>query len=274
MKQVSLVTGASSGIGLEMAKQLAARSHDLVLVSRDAAKLQRAADVVRRSHEAVTVHVLAEDLATRGAAQRVFEHTEQLGSNVDVLINNAGVGAYGEHVEVDLEQVARMLQLNIISLIELCALYGRQMKARGKGRILNIASTAAYQPTPFLAAYGASKAFVLNYSEALAKELEDFGVSVSCLSPGPTDTGFFDDMDASGVGISHFEKGVRAAAEGVATVGLQAMFSGRLSKIAGIGNYWRAWSSRIEPRSFVASVAKGMMRDSRKPRSPALVSGQ
>jgi len=274
MKSISLVTGASSGIGLEMAKQLAALSHDLVLVSRDAAKLQRAADAVRRNGDAVTVHVLAEDLATPGAAQRVFERTEQLGLNVDVLINNAGFGAYGEHVELDLERVARMLQLNILSLTELCALYSRQMKARGAGRILNVASTAAYQPTPFLAAYGASKAFVLNFSEALAKELEDFGVSVSCLSPGPTDTAFFDDMDASGVGISHFEKGSRATAQGVARVGLQVLFSGRLSKIVGTGNYWRAWSSRIAPRSFVASFTKGMMRDSHQPRSRALLSGQ
>jgi len=274
MKTFSLVTGATSGIGLEMAKQLAARSHDLILVSRDSRKLQQAADAIKQSHPAVTIHTFAVDLATPGAARRVFEFTERLALQVDTLINNAGVGAYGEHVELDLEQLARMFQLNINALSELCALYGKQMKSRGSGRILNVASTAAYQPTPFIAAYGASKAFVLNYSEALAKELEDFGVTVSCLSPGPTDTGFFGDMDARGIANEHFEKSSRDTAQHVARVGLRAMFSGRLSKIVGAGNYWLAWSARIASRSMVASISKGLMRpSSSKTGSPAQLAG-
>jgi short-subunit dehydrogenase len=248
-----------------MARQLAAASHDLILVSRDEAKLQQAAAQVRAVNPALVVHALAVDLATPHAARRVFELTEGLGVEVDVLINNAGVGVYGEHVELEPEALARMLQLNVTSLSELCSFYGKQMKQRGRGRILNVASTAAYQPTPFFAAYGASKAFVLNYSEALAKEMEDYGVTVTCLSPGPTDTGFFGDMDTRGLSNDHFEKRGRDSAEHVARVGLQALFSGRLSRIVGAKNYFRTWGSRFAPRSMVASIAKGMMRASGAP---------
>ena len=262
MKSFSVVTGASNGIGLELARQLAARGHNLVLVSRDEGKLDQAAAAITATHPAVTIHTLPVDLAVPSAARRVFEHTEQLGVEVDVLINNAGVGLYGEHVELEPEQLARMLQLNIISLCELCTVYGREMQKRGRGRILNVASTAAYQPTPFFAAYGASKAFVLNFSEALAKELEDHGVSVSCLSPGPTDTAFFGDIDRRGISTGYFAKGSRHDARDVARVGLEALFSGRLSKIVGSANYWQAWSLRFAPRSVVASLAKGMMRSS------------
>jgi short-subunit dehydrogenase len=262
MKSFSVVTGASNGIGLELARKLAARGHDLVLVSRDQSKLDKAAAAIAAAHPGLTIHTLAADLAAPSAARRVFEHTEQLGVEVDVLINNAGVGLYGEHVELEPEVLARMIQLNVISLCELCALYGREMQKRGRGRILNVASTAAYQPTPFFAAYGASKAFVLNFSEALAKELEDHGVSVSCLSPGPTDTGFFGDMDRRGVHASYFAKSSRHDAGDVAQIGLDTLFSGRLSKVVGSANYWRAWSARLAPRSVVASIAKGMMRSS------------
>jgi uncharacterized protein len=262
MKTFSIVTGASNGIGLEMAKQLASRSQQLILVSRDEAKLQQAAAAIRQLNPGAVVHVFAADLATPHAAQRVFDFSESLGAEVDILINNAGVGVYGEHVELELPPLASMLQLNITALCELCALYGKQMKQRGRGRILNIASTAAYQPTPFFAAYGASKAFVLNYSEALAKELEDFGVSVSCLSPGPTDTAFFGAMDAQGVKNEHFEKGSRHSAQRVAELGVETLLNGQLSRIVGTANYLRVWSSRFAPRSMVANIAKGMMRAS------------
>lgn len=263
MKTFSIVTGASNGIGFEMAKRLAGMSHDLILVSRDETKLQKAAAAIQEAHPTVVIHTVAVDLAVPGAARRVFETTQRLGAEVDVLINNAGVGLYGDHVELDLEALARMIQLNVTSLAELSALYGEQMKARGRGRILNVASTAAYQPTPYFAAYGASKAFVLNFSEALAKELEDFGVTVSCLSPGPTDTAFFGDMDRHGVSNDHFEKAARDTAESVARIGIAALFSGKLSRIVGTKNFWRAWSARLAPRATVANIAKGLMRASR-----------
>ncbi|HEY0464202.1 MAG TPA: SDR family oxidoreductase [Polyangiaceae bacterium] len=274
MKQLSIVTGASAGIGFEMAKSLAGLSHDLLLVSRDEGKLQRAAARIRELHPAVTIHTLAVDLATPDAAQRVFEWTEALGVEVDVLINNAGVGVYGEHVELERTALSRMFQLNVTSLCELCLLYGQQMKARGRGRILNVASTAAYQPTPFFAAYGASKAFVLNFSEGLAKELEDFGVTVSCVSPGPTDTAFFADLDGRGISNDHFEKGTRDQASDVARIGIETLFSGRLSRVVGTKNFWLTSMNRFAPRSVVARFAKGLMRASSVPESRPQLTGQ
>ena len=132
------------------------------------------------------------DLSEPSAAQALFDRTQRLGLRVDGLVNNAGFGVVEEHVEIDPERMYRMLQLDVVAVAELCHRYGREMKERRSGRILNIASTAAFQPTPFFAAYGAAKAFVLNFSEALAKEMEDYQVSVSCLAPGPTDTAFFE----------------------------------------------------------------------------------
>jgi short-subunit dehydrogenase len=144
-------------------------------------------------------------------------------------------------------------------------LYGAEMKARGSGRILNVASTAAYQPTPFFAAYGASKAFVLNFSEALAMELADHGVTVSCLSPGPTDTGFFAEIEARGVSSAHFDRAARHDARTVAQIGLDMLDAGALSRIVGAKNKLRAFSARLAPRAVVARFAKNLMRASAGP---------
>lgn len=258
----TLITGASGGIGLEMARILAERGDDLVLVSRRHEPLARAAEELRSRH-GVEVHVLAADLAEPGAAARVFAFTEAEGLSIGRLINNAGVGLFGEHLSLDVGAANAMLQLNINALCELCLLYGQQMRARGSGQILNVASTAAYQPTPFFAAYGASKSFVLNFSEALAKELETEGVSVSCLSPGPTDTSFFANLDERGIENGHFQASSRHDARRVAEVGVALMLAGRLSKIVGTVNTLRAFSGRLAPRRVVAAVSKRLMQPKR-----------
>ncbi|RYZ07103.1 MAG: SDR family NAD(P)-dependent oxidoreductase [Myxococcales bacterium] len=270
---VALVTGASGGIGFELAKGLRARGYELLLVSSDGEKLAKASAALKAEPGAGSVHFAALDLAEPGAAQSVWAFTTGLGLEVDVLINNAGFGIYGEHAELDPERLVRMLQLNVTTLAELCLSYGKRMKERGQGRILNVASTAAYQPTPFFAAYGASKAFVLAFSEALAKEMEDYAVSVTCLSPGPTATAFFGDLERRGLSNVHFQPAVRDSAAAVAEVGLDALFSGSLSRIVGTKNYWRAWSARLAPRSVVASIAKSMMRASPSG-APAELGGQ
>lgn len=256
-KGVALVTGASMGIGRELALLLAARKHPLVLVARSGDKLAELAAEIREAH-GVEVWTLAVDLALPGSARHVFDFTRASGVEVELLVNNAGVGIYGDHAELAPERVASMLQLNVTTLAELCNLYGERMKLRGSGRILNVASTAAYQPTPWMAAYGASKTFVLHFSEALAMELADHGVTVSCISPGPTDTGFFGEFDASGAQSDHFA--VRDDVKTVASISLETMMSGELSRIVGAKNFIRALGSRLVSRAMTARIAKSVMR--------------
>jgi len=258
-RDVALITGASSGIGREMARMLAAREHDLVLVGRSTDRLEELAEELTERHR-VAVHCLSIDLAERGSALRVLGFTRGKGLEVAVLINNAGVGLYGEHTDLDPDELERMLQLNVVSLCGFCRRFGEEMKRRKRGRILNIASTAAYQPTPYFAAYGASKSFVLHFSEALAKELEEYGVTVSCLSPGPTDTGFFRAIDERGTTNACFGKKDRCSAKKVAAIGIEMRFEGRLSRIVGAGNYLRALSGRFASRAMVANVSKRMMK--------------
>ena len=154
-----------------------------------------------------------------------------------------------------------MLQLNVIAVAELCQSYGVMMKKRNAGRILNIASTAAFQPTPYFAAYGASKAFVLCFSEALAKEMEDYGVSVSCLSPGPTDTAFFDSVDPQRIDDGHFfRKSARADPRTVAQEGVELMLRGGLSHVVGAANRFMIFGNRFAPSPLVAAISKRLLR--------------
>jgi len=243
-----------------MARLLAVRGHRLVLASRNAAKLEDLAATLRRDH-GCEVLTYAIDLSAAGAAQRMFEYTRGERLCIDVLVNNAGVGMIDEHVALDAARLHHMLQLNVVAVAELCHRYGGEMMRRRSGAILNIASTAAYQPTPYCAAYGASKAFVLNFSEALAKELEDFGVRVSCLCPGPTDTAFFDAVDPGRIaGRHHFGKAGRAAAGTVARAGLALLFDGGLSRVVGWGNRALVFTNRCAPRSVVAALSKKLLR--------------
>jgi short-subunit dehydrogenase len=153
-----------------------------------------------------------------------------------------------EHVAMDPQRLQQMLQLNVVTLAELCHHFGAQMKRRRSGRILNIASSAAYQPTPYFGAYGASKAFVLNFSEALAKEMEDHGVSVGCLAPGPTDTAFFDGVDPRRIaGGHHFGKAGRADPRDVAAAGVELLLGGGLTRVVGLTNRVMVLSNRFVP---------------------------
>jgi hypothetical protein len=259
----ALITGGSAGIGFEIARILAQEGFSLVLVSRERGRLEAAAEALRRE-EGASVRAYAVDLAEPGAAQRVFERVREDALEIGVLVNNAGIGLYDEHVRLEPDRLARMLQLNVISVAELCRLFGAEMKRRGTGRILNVASTAAYQPAPYFAAYGASKSFVLSFSEALAKELEDHGVTVSCLSPGPTHTAFFDGVDPATIGGGH-HLGVerRADATLVARAGVALMLSGGLSRVVGLRNKLLTLSSRFAPRPAVAALSKRLMRPAR-----------
>lgn len=259
-KKTALITGGGAGIGLEIAKLLAPLGHSLLLVGRDANRLKAAADELRAAHN-VEVHIYSIDLSEPSAARRLCDHTQQQGLDVQILINNAGFGIVDAHIDIDPMKLFRMLQLNVVAVAELCQHYGRIMKEKRTGRILNIASTAAFQPTPYFAAYGASKAFVLNFSEALAKEMEDFGVSVGCLAPGPTDTDFFDTFDKRDhAGCHLFQKKSRADPRVVARAGVELMLSGGLTCIVGAKNKFMTLGNRFVPRSVVATISKRLLR--------------
>ena len=183
MKQTALITGATSGIGLEFAKIFAKNSYNLVLVARDGEALKKIADELELAFH-VSARTIVRDLSKPSSPQEVFNQISSLGIQIDVLINNAGVPLKGKFIENKLEDELKLIQLNIASLTAFCHLFGRQMAKRGFGRILNVASIAAFQPGPFMSNYYASKAYVLMLSEGLHAELKQDGVTVTALCPG------------------------------------------------------------------------------------------
>jgi uncharacterized protein len=191
MGMVTLITGASTGIGAEFARQFAARGHDLVVVARSADKLDSLAAQLRAAH-GVNVTVMEMDLSLPTAAGELWEQTNRLGLEVDVLVNNAGSGTHGDVADADPQRLEQEVELNCRTMVGTTARYLPQMRARGAGTIINLASTAAFLPLPKMAVYGASKAFVLSFTEALWEEERRHGVRVLAVCPGVTDTPFFE----------------------------------------------------------------------------------
>ena len=191
----ALITGASNGIGLELAKRLAADGHDVILVARSVDKLQAIANDLSQRH-GIKADVIGQDLGYEGAA---VELVTKLGDRrVDMLINNAGFGEFGTFIDADIKRLNQMVQLNVATLTALAHAFGRRMAAQGGGQILNVASIAAFMPGPGAAVYYASKAYVLSFSDALNYELRSKNVTVTALCPGPTDTGFASAANAEG----------------------------------------------------------------------------
>lgn len=186
----ALITGASAGIGAAFAEALAARQHHLVLIARSEAKLQQLADQLHGQYN-VPVNIIAQDLTQATAAATVFDTAQQQGWTIDLLVNNAGLGDYGEFAASDHDLQIRMVQLNILALVDLTHRFLPQMRQRHAGGIINMASVAAFQPMPYFSLYAATKAFILNFSEAIAAENRKYGVDVVAVCPGPTETNFF-----------------------------------------------------------------------------------
>lgn len=250
----ALVTGASGGIGEELARLFAADGHDLVLVARSADKLARLSEELSGRH-GVSARVIARDLARASAPKEIFDELRRESVSVDALVNNAGIGSYGLFAETDLEQELELLQINIVALTHLTKLFLPSMLARASGYVLNVASTAAFQPGPLMAVYYASKAYVLSLSEALANETEGTGVRVSALCPGPTETGF---VAAAGMGDSKlFDRAVMDART-VALEGYRGMLDGKTIVIPGFRNNLLARSIGFFPRSIVTKVVRGI----------------
>lgn len=255
-RPVAVITGASSGIGAALARKAAAMGCKTVLVARRRARLEALAAELEKIF-GVPTEIVELDLTASGAVKSLLEYLEAHGIAVDILVNCAGFGIAGPMMEMDLERVEEMLRLNNSVLVELTLRIGRDMKARGKGQILNVASSAAFQPCPFLGAYGATKAFVLSFSEALAEELRHTGVTVTALCPGPTATEFGEvaglaaENPMQGVDLAKFE---RTAAQ-VAATGWRAMERGQCVVIDGGMNACAAELVRFLPRELVRRIA-------------------
>ncbi|MEO1078208.1 MAG: SDR family oxidoreductase [Pseudomonadota bacterium] len=223
MSNRALITGASAGIGEELARIHADKGGDLVLVARRKDRLDELAEELREEHS-VEVDVIVQDLAKKNAAQILYTKLGELGLDIDVLINNAGLGAHGLFHELTLERQMTILQVNINALTELTHLVAQEMVERGTGRILNVGSTAGFLPGPLQAVYYASKAYVNSFSQAIANELKSSGVTVTVLCPGPVATEFQEVADMGGVRGFDFA----ADARSVAKCGYRAMMKGRL----------------------------------------------
>jgi short-subunit dehydrogenase len=259
--EYALITGGGSGIGLEFAKLLLSK-YNLVLVGREEEKLKKAKqDLLRQGADpSRNIIILPRDLSGLGSAQNIFQACKQESIDIKVLINNAGSGLFGHHESLDEASITDMLNLNVTTLTLLCKFFGEEMKRKKSGYILNVSSTGAYQPVPYIAAYAASKSYVLNFSEALSKELEDYGVTVTCLSPGHTDTNFF-----AYAGIGNDKEGfyglnTRISPKKVALVGINALFARRISIIPGIKNNLLANINRFSPRFLTAIISKHLTK--------------
>lgn len=257
--KTALITGASFGIGQELASIFARGGYNLVLVARTADKLRQVASDLEKAHGTRTL-MLASDLAAPGAAAYVHDQTTRADIKVDVLVNNAGFGQFGLFHESDLEECLRQIQLNITTLTHLTRLYLPDMLARKTGRVLNVASTAAFQPGPLMAVYYATKAYVLHFSEAIANELKGTGVTVTCLCPGATATEFHKRADMTHINLLKF--GVMDARI-VAEDGYRGVLAGKPVVISGFKNRLLARTVRFSPRQLVIQVAR-KLQETRK----------
>ncbi len=247
-----LVTGASSGIGRELAKCFAAEGCRLVLLARKRHALQALADELHQAHR-TQAEVLPADLAQPATPARICEHLRLNGTKVDVLVNNAGLGAYGQFAALPVERQLEMMQVNVTTVMHLTRLLLPGMIQRRHGGILNVASTAAFQPGPGMAVYYATKAFVLSFSEAIAEELAETGVSVTALCPGATATNF---AQAASAQFSRLFMRSAMSAESVARIGHNAFRKGQVVAIAGTRNRLLGLAVRLAPRSMVRKVVK------------------
>jgi hypothetical protein len=246
----ALVTGASYGLGEEYARQLAARGYDLLLTARSADLLESVSASIQASHPGCDVRVLPLDLSERGAPQTLFDWAQQQGQPVSLLINNAGFGAIGEFDRLSLDRQRQMIDLNVSSLVELTHLFLVPMKARRHGAILNIASTAAFVPIAYFAVYGATKAFVLSFSNAVYEEARAYGVHVMAVCPGPTATRFFENAQST----TAFSSVRMQSSQAVVAESLRAMDHSRPWMIAGWINRLSILVSGFLPRRLLMRV--------------------
>jgi hypothetical protein len=251
----ALVTGASSGLGTDFARQLAMRHCNLILVARRADRLNDVQQEITNQY-GVDVMTIPMDLGEPDAPQRLYDATHEAGHAVDVLINNAGFGLHGHFIDIPWERERAMLELDIIALMHLTKLFGQDMVARKSGYILQIASVGAYQPTPTYASYSAAKTFVLYSSQAIRYELRKSGVSCTVLSPGITATEF---LAVAGQERTLYQRLMMMKSADVARIGIEAMLKRRASIVPGWLNALLAGSTRLIPHGLSAAIASRLM---------------
>lgn len=251
----ALVTGASAGIGLELATQLAAGGTHLVLTARRRDRLEALATKLKASHK-IQVEIFVADLTHTDAPEKIHAFTKEKGLAIDLLVNNAGFGQYGELPEVAAQRLLDMVQVNCAAVVHLTRLYLPDMIARGHGDVLILASTASFQAVPYISTYAATKAFDLLFAEGLAEEMKPHGIRVCALCPGSTESEFHAQAGQEQFTAKHAQE----TAAKVARTGLRALTAGKSYVISGLGNYLGAQSQRMVPRRLVSRIAASMFR--------------
>ncbi|HTP69755.1 MAG TPA: SDR family oxidoreductase [Dongiaceae bacterium] len=254
----ALVTGASAGIGVALAKELASVGAHLVLTARRADRLEQLARMLREKN-GIQTEIFAADLSLPDAPSRIFDFTAQRGIAIELLINNAGFGQYGELHSVDVQRLVDMVQVNCSAVVHLTRLFLPGMIQRRRGDVLILASTAAFQAVPYISTYAATKAFDLLFAEGLAEEMKPYGIRVCALCPGSTESEFH-----AVAGQERFTAKNQETAEKVARTGLLALAEGKSYVISGLGNYLGAQSQRIVPRGLVTRIAANLFRPNKK----------
>jgi short-subunit dehydrogenase len=255
MNKTALITGASTGIGFEFAKLLAADGYNLVLIARDEQKLREIAASLPTKFN-ISVKIYPRDLSVTSDIENLVRQIREDAGTIEILVNNAGFGLSGAFVDTDLARELEMIQLNVVSLVIFTKLLAKEMVQRKGGKILNVASTAAFQPGPLMAIYYATKAFVLSFSEALAEELKESGLTVTALCPGPTATQFSKRAELEKSRL--FKGGIVPVLDAatVAKIGYDGLSKGQRVVIPGLINRIGVFSVRLTPRKLVAQIAK------------------
>lgn len=254
--KTALITGATVGLGYEFSKLFASDGYDLVLVARNEDKLQQRKNELQKKYD-VTVNAIPRDLTDPGAPKEIHNLLQKAGITIYVLVNNAGFTVFGEFARTKLTPQLDMIRLNAMALTELTWLFLDDMRKRREGKILNVSSTAGFQPGPLMAVYYATKAYVLSFSEALAAELKDSGIKVSALCPGPTKTEF---QKRGGIGDIWLLKGGMMSAESVTRIGYRKFMKGKTVIVTGWLNKLAVEAVRFIPRKLVTAIAHALQK--------------
>lgn len=258
MEKVAIITGSSSGIGAELAKEFAAHGFNLVLVARNTKRLEALSLKLQSQHK-INAMLITKDLSDPQSAEQIFRQLQDEKIHVDILVNNAGFNVYGEFVHTDLEKEIQMIEVMVSSTTRLSKLFIKEMVARGQGKVLNVCSTGSFTPGPLDAVYQASKAFLLSFSEALQEELRGTGVTVTALCPGVTKTEF---ARRANMEEARLFKGFTMSAASVAKIGYKATMKGKRCQVPGLYNNLLVFSTRFSPKFALLKTTKFLLSKS------------